>query len=97
MQPKHGLHTVPCTHYGPDLKQRNVSCASDALYQAPILTLQMLGQAEARCLWTPGHASPAMIPVRPLRVPKRPALAAAELGVTDCTRAPELTLNALAT
>ena len=35
--------------------------------------------------------------VRPLRVGSRPALAAAELGSTDCTKAPDDTLNALAT
>ena len=38
-----------------------------------------------------------MIPVRPLLVGNSPALAAAELGPTDCTNAPEETLRALAT
>lgn len=37
------------------------------------------------------------MPVRPLLVGNSPALAAAELGPTDCTRAPEDTLRALAT
>ena len=40
---------------------------------------------------------PVMMPVRPLLVGNSPALAAAELGPTDCTRAPEETLSALAT
>ena len=41
--------------------------------------------------------APVMMPVRPLLVGSRPALAAAELGSTDCTKAPDDTLNALAT
>ena len=40
---------------------------------------------------------PVMIPVRPLLVGNSPALAAAELGPTDCTNAPDETLRALAT
>ena len=40
---------------------------------------------------------PVMMPVRPLLVGRMPALAAAELGATDCTRAPDCTLSALAT
>ena len=40
---------------------------------------------------------PVMIPVRPLLVGNSPALAAAELGPTDCTSAPDETLRALAT
>ena len=40
---------------------------------------------------------PATMPVRPRLVPKRPAFAAADPGVTDCTIAPFNTLKALAT
>ena len=40
---------------------------------------------------------PVTIPVRPLLVGSSPALAAAELGPTDCTSAPDETLRALAT